>query len=107
MATKLIPLDDGDFFIEAEIIDDGYSPISGRAKNEKNTASFSRIKPLLIRVIHSIGSAWKEINKDMLVESAEVELGLTFESEGNIFISKASTSANLVVKLKLKPKENA
>jgi hypothetical protein len=41
----------------------------------------------------------------MEVEIAEVEVGIGFSAEGNSFIAKGSTSANLKVKLVLKPKE--
>lgn len=46
---------------------------------------------------------WKELNKELLVDAAEVELGLGFEAEGNLYITKAKGSANLVVRLTLKP----
>lgn len=50
-------------------------------------------------------TAWDELNQDMHIERAEIELGLSFEGEGNIYVTKATASANLVVKLQLKPKE--
>ena len=47
---------------------------------------------------------WQELNQDMSVSEAEVEIGLGFEVEGNIFIAKGKTNASLTIRLKLKPK---
>lgn len=41
----------------------------------------------------------------MSIEQAEVELGLSFEGEGNLFVTKSTLGANLKIKLILKPKE--
>lgn len=41
----------------------------------------------------------------MDIERAEIELGLSFEGEGNLYVTKSSAGANLKVKLSLKPKE--
>lgn len=40
----------------------------------------------------------------MNIEQAEIELGLSFEGEGNLYITKSKAGASLTVKLTLKPK---
>ena len=42
----------------------------------------------------------------MNIEQAEIQLGLSFEAEGNLYITKAKGNANLTIKLTLKPKSN-
>jgi len=44
----------------------------------------------------------RELEKDNQIESAEVELGFSFEAEGNIYLAKVKSGANIVVKLKVK-----
>ena len=44
------------------------------------------------------------LNQDIVMEKAEVEMGIGFSAEGNIFVAKGSANANLKVKLVLKPK---
>jgi hypothetical protein len=44
------------------------------------------------------------MNQDMILEQAEVEIGFSFEGEGNVYVTKAKASSNLTVKLILKPK---
>lgn len=102
MATQLIRLEDGTL-IEAQVPDDQAQQISGGFA-KKVDASFERIKPLLLKACKPIAAAWKELNQDMEIDSAEVELGIGFEGEGNLYITKAKTEANLTVKLVLKPK---
>ena len=41
----------------------------------------------------------------MEIEQAEVEVGLNFEGQGNIYITKGKGGTNLKVKLVLKPKK--
>ncbi|MEO1124980.1 MAG: CU044_2847 family protein [Cyanobacteria bacterium J06639_16] len=102
MATQLIRLEDGTL-VEAQVPDDQAQQISGGFA-KKVDASFERIKPLLLKACKPIAEAWKELNQDMDIDSTEVELGIGFEGEGNLYITKAKTEANLTVKLVLKPK---
>lgn len=103
MPTQLIQLDDGTL-VEVEAKPDEVQPISGgSAKWVEST--FEKIRPLLVNTCRPITAAWKELSQEMNIEQAEVELGLSFEGEGNIYVTKAKTGANLVVKLTLRPKE--
>ena len=64
--------------------------IAGKGSRMKNVT----IKP--------VSSAWSEISKEVHIEQAEVELGLSFEGEGNIYITKAKAGAKLNIKLTIK-----
>lgn len=103
MATKLIRLNDGTL-VEVKAPEGEFREIAGGVADRVD-ASVDKIKPILTKVCKSITSAWKEINQDMLIEKTEIELGLSFEGEGNIYITKAKAGANLVIKLVLNPKQ--
>lgn len=101
MATKLIKLDDGTL-VEVEAKSNEVQAIAGNVAR-KVDESLDRVKPLLIRACRPVIAAWNELNQEMSIEQAEVELGLSFEAEGNVYIVKGTAAANLVVKLTLKP----
>ncbi len=101
MSTKLIRLDDGTL-VEVEVPEEQAQQISGGFA-DKVDATFDRIKPILIRTCKPIAAAWSEINQEMNIEQAEVQIGLSFEGEGNLYITKSKASANLTIKLVLKP----
>lgn len=105
MDSKLIELHDGTL-VEVEVPVGQAQKISGGFA-EKVNATFDKIQPLLIRICQPIVNTWKEINKDMNIEQAEVEIGLSFEGEGNLYITKSKAGANLTIKLLLKPNEEA
>ena len=102
MATKLIELEDGTL-VEIEIPMGQPQQIAGSAA-DKVKATLDKIQPLLIKICHPVTAAWKEISQDMPIEQAEIELGLSFEGEGNIYVTKSKVGANLTIKLVLKPK---
>ncbi|NEQ40203.1 MAG: hypothetical protein F6K40_29755 [Okeania sp. SIO3I5] len=103
MATRLIELEDG-ILVEAEVPDDEAQPISTNGIKEVKS-SFAKVKPILISISRPIAEAWQEINKDMEIQQAEVEVGFNFEGQGNLYITKAKVGTNLKVKLVLKPKK--
>lgn len=102
MGTKLIRLEDG-ALVEVEVQEDEVQEISDRTAQRVN-ATFDKIKPILLNACRPIVEVWEELNQDMQVDAAEVELGFSFEGEGNIYITKMKASSNLNVKLILKPK---
>lgn len=104
MSSKLIELQDG-VFVEVEDPTEVDQQLNGNFADKVNT-NIDKIKPILISVAKPISATWKEINKTMFVEQAEVELGLSFDMEGNLYITKASIAANLTVRLVLKPLNN-
>jgi hypothetical protein len=99
VATKLIHLSDGTL-VEAEVTDSEARPISGGAA-DKVAAGLDRIEPILVNVCRPVAAAWSAISADLEVESVEVELGLSFEGEGNLYVTKAKAGANLTVKVHL------
>lgn len=103
MASKLIELDDGTL-VEVEVSEDQARKISGGFAEKVNT-TLDKVKPVLTNICRPIIETWKEINKEMHIEQAEVELGLSFEGEGNLYVTRSKLGANLTVKLVLKPKE--
>lgn len=102
VASKLIELEEG-ILVEIEVPSNQVEQISGGAADRVNS-TLNKIKPILINACKPVSSAWKELNKDMNIEKAEIELGLSFEGEGNIYITKTKAGANLTIKLILGPK---
>lgn len=103
MRTKFIELADGTL-VQVETSEEDAQQISASFADRVD-AQLDNIKPLLIKVARPIAAAWREINQDMNIEQAEIELGLGFEGEGNLYVTKSKVSANLTVKLILKPAE--
>lgn len=105
MSTKLIRLDDATL-VEVEVPEEQARQISGGFA-DKVDATFDKIKPILVRTCKPISAAWKEINQEMNIDQVEVQVGLSFEGEGNLYITKSKASANLTIKLVLKPHSDA
>jgi len=101
MASELIKLKDG-ILVEIENSDNHVEQIAGGLA-KKVDENIDIIVPLLKRVISPLKNTFDELNKDMSIEKAEVELGLGFEAGGDVFIVKGKAKANLTVKLTLLP----
>ena len=102
MATQLIEFHDGPL-VEVEVRSDQVQEVSGRFAR-KVGATFDKIRPLIVDACRPVVSACEDLNRDLDIESAEVELGLSFEGEGNLYVTKSTAGANLTVKLVLKPR---
>lgn len=106
MATNLIRLADGTL-IEVEARENEPRQISSD-QARKMEKTLEQVKPILINACKPLIAAWDELSQEMHVEQAEVELGLGFEGEAGIpYLVKGSASANLTIKLTLKPKQGA
>jgi hypothetical protein len=106
MATKLIRLPDGTM-IEVEAQPNEPQQISADQARHVQ-ATLDKVKPLLVNACKPLVAAWAELSQEMHVEQAEVELGLSFEGETGIpYIVKGTATANLTIKLTLKPKQSA
>jgi hypothetical protein len=101
MSNKLIKLEDGTL-VEIEMIEGETEQISGGFAN-KVSSSFEKIKPVLLGVCRPIHEVWSELNKEMIVDQAEVQIGLSFESEGNLYVTRSKANANLLIKIVLRP----
>jgi len=107
MSKKLVELENG-LLMEVEMSqDDGIQQISGGEGEIVNRveASMGMVEKVLVQSVQPIVHAYNVLNQDVILEKAEVEIGIGFSAEGNIFVAKGSASANLKVKLILKPKE--
>jgi len=102
VATKLIQLEDG-LWVEAEVPDDQAEAISGGVV-AKVDATLDQIEPLLLKACKPIGAAWQKISQEVEVDYAQIALGVSFTGEGNMYIAKATASANLTVTLTVKAK---
>jgi len=103
MFTKLIELEDG-ILVEAEVSNEEAQPIAHNLA-PKVSSTFAQIKPILVTISRPLAEAWQEINQDVQIEQAEVQIGFSFEAEGNLYVTKTKGAANITVKLVLKPKE--
>lgn len=101
MASELIKLNDGTL-VEIENSDNDIEQISGGVANSVSE-SIDIIAPLLKRAIAPLKNTFNELNKDMNIEKAEVEIGIGFEASGDVFIVKGKGKANLSIKLTLLP----
>ncbi|MDJ0509186.1 MAG: CU044_2847 family protein [Crocosphaera sp.] len=97
MATNLIQLEDG-ALVEVEVPEEKAREIAGGYADRVNS-TFEQIKPLLTKICRPIKETWEEINKEMTIDQVEVEIGLAFELEGNLYITKSKVESNLTVKL--------
>ena len=103
MASRFIKLEDGTL-VEVEVAGDEVQQISGGLA-EKVGATLNKIKPVLLRTCQPIIAAVKDLREDVDLEQVEVEVGLSFDIEGNIYVTKARFGANVLVRMTLKSKE--
>ena len=102
MASKLIQLEDGTL-VEVELAPGEPQAMSGGIADKVNS-TFDKIRPILLNTCRPIADTCKELNKEMNIDQAEVEIGFSFEGEGSIYVTKAKAGASLNVRLILKPK---
>lgn len=102
MEYRVVELEDG-VRVQIEVNEQQAEQVAGWG--DKINSSFENVKDFLIHVSRPMAEAWREMNKTMQVESAEVELSLSFEASGNIFIANSKAGANFKVKLALKPSQ--
>ena len=97
MPTQFITLKDG-IRVEAEVTDMKVARKDGRVEQ-----TIDSIQPTLVSVVRPVAAAWSELNRDMDVQQAEIELGFGFEASGTLFVASTKGNVNLKVKLVLKP----
>jgi len=105
MGEQLIRLDGG-VLLEVDVPGGQPELIAGGVVRTVNS-SLDGIRPILAHACRPIIEAWKDLNQDLNVETAEIELGLSFESEGNVYIAKAKAGATITVRLTLAPKSRS
>lgn len=105
MSKKLIELENG-LMMEVEIPESEIEMISGGDDMvSKVEASMGTVEKMLIQSVQPVINTYNALNQEVTLESAEVEIGIGFSAEGNVFVAKGSASANLKVKLVLSPKK--
>ncbi|WP_417909157.1 CU044_2847 family protein [Candidatus Electronema sp. PJ] len=102
MPNQLIKLQEG-LLVEVEVPPDQVQRIAGGLP-EQVDESINAVHTLLLNACRPMVSVWNELNKEMSISSAEVELQLGFSAQGSVFLAKASGSANLKVKISISPK---
>ena len=104
MTIHFIELQDG-IRIEVEPNEEQLRRISGGDSTTTRVSSrMDAIKPILLTACQPIVAVWQELNKDLAIAEAKVEISLGFAAEGNVFIAKSKTNATLTLSLTLKPK---
>lgn len=104
MASKLIKLRDGTL-VEVEVTGTEVQQISGGLAKKVNT-TIDDMKDVLSKACQPIVAAVKDLREKVTdLEHVEVEVGLSFDIEGNIYITKANLGANVLVRMTLKDKE--
>jgi hypothetical protein len=98
MAGQIIELDNG-VLVEVEAPPGVRQMDSGAASRVQK--SIDTIKPLLLAASRPVLSVLEELNKEMKITDAKVEIGLGF---GGVFIAQGEASANLKVTLTMAPK---
>jgi gamma-glutamylcysteine synthetase len=100
MGSRLYKLDDGTL-VEVETQDNARQ-ISVDVAGKIETTFEKSIKPVLQKTCASVSEAMKEIRENVNLEQVEIEMGLSFETEGNLYITKATVGANILVRMTLK-----
>lgn len=103
MGTRLIELKDG-LRVEVEAGDEGMEQVAS-GMEERLEGALEDAQALLMKAVSPVVAVWKEMNREVNVSQAEVELALGFSAEGNLFLAKGSGSANIKFKLTVKPPE--
>jgi hypothetical protein len=100
MSSKLIEFEDGTL-VEVEAMTNQSREISGGFA-EKVNSTLDQLRPVLAKACEPVLAMCRDLKDNNQIDSAQVELGFSFEAEGKLFIAKATSSANIVVKLRIK-----
>jgi Trypsin-co-occurring domain 1 len=100
LGTRLIKLEDGTL-VEVETAGTEVQEIAGSLAEQVDT-TLNKIKPVLLKACLPVAQAVKEMRDQVELDQVEIELGLSFESEGNLYITKAKLGANVLVRMTLK-----
>jgi len=99
--TKLIELSDGTL-VEVSAAPGEVKEIAGSVA-DLVASNLLRLQDIVTKACRPVLRACLDMSKDVKIEQAEVELGLNFEAEGNIYITKAKGTANLSLKFVIRP----
>lgn len=100
MPSMLIELEDGTL-VEVEATTSQAREISGGFAERVNS-TLDRLRPVLAKACEPVLAMCRDLRENNQIDMVEVELGFSFEGQGNLFIAKATSRANIVVKLRIK-----
>jgi hypothetical protein len=97
--AQLIRFTDG-LLVEIADNPDRATPVSGRAA-ERMTEAFQSAVDTMAGALRSIVSSSRQALRDTHATEVELEFGVGFSMEGNVFVTKVSGDGNLTVRVKL------
>lgn len=100
MHSRLIELADG-IYVEVTAASGEPEEVSGRLA-KKVDASLDKLVPVLNRLCAIAGQVLTSEGNGPRPDSAEVEFGIGFEGEGDLYLAKLRTSANVIIRLSIK-----
>ena len=96
--VRIIKLNDG-LEVEVEVDEDQAYEISDKKSVD---SSIDKIQSFLTKIIQPISSTYRELDKDMSIESAKVSVGVKIGIEGNFILAKSTAGANIQVEITLR-----
>ena len=105
MSSALILLKDN-VRVEVEVQEMRGKPYATGDVLKRVDSKLDDLRPLLGSICKSIDETFNDIKTSVNIQSVEVELGVSFEGQGNMYITKATAGANLTVKLQLNKQGN-
>lgn len=100
MISKLIQLEDSTL-VQVEVTGKETEQISG-GMADRVEATFDKIKPVLLHICQPLIETGKHLRTHVDLEQLEVEVGLSFDIEGNIYVAKTNFGANILVRMTIK-----
>ena len=100
--TKVIPLE-GDLSVEVKLDQDALEKLSSDPLASKLGKGMALIRDAIQILAVEAAESARELRHKFDLTELEIEAGLGFQAEGNVFLVKGSGNANLKVKFKIKP----
>lgn len=103
MSRTLIQLEDG-ILVQVEVTGNETQEISGGGA-AKVKARLDKLHSVLLHVCQPLVETGRSLRNHVDLERVEVEVGLSFDIEGNIYVARTNAGANLLVRMTLKKQE--
>jgi hypothetical protein len=97
-----VELQDG-IWVQVETSEPQLRRIVDKGAEKRLESGIEMIRPILLKACAPVIDVWKELNREMAIGQAQIELGIGFSAEGNVFIASGKATANLTVRLTLDP----
>ena len=102
MPTELIELKDG-LLVEVEA-DPGEEPRQIAANVARLAdGAMDQARDLLLKSVEPVTAVWSELNRDLVIDQVEIEIGLGFEASGRMFIAQAKGNASIKFTMTVRP----